>query len=211
MLNKFKTLQVVDLSYNTLTGMIPAQVSSLSGLTTLDLGNNKLMGTIPAQLSSLSALDVLVLGNNKLTGTIPAQLSSLSGLTALDLSYNSLLGPIPSSMSSLTALQVLLLNNNAIVGGTIPAGVPSVGFPQGGDCEMGGQCSACSYVACCSGRYEQYDPTCTPGYYGNGYKRLETPMCRACGFYETGTCSTSQSNTCANVTRAEGTCGASCS
>jgi hypothetical protein len=131
-------------------------------------------------------------------------------LTTLDLSYNALIGPIPSSLSSLAALQVLRLNNNAIVGGTIPAGVPSASFPQGGDCEMGGQCSsACSWEACCSGDVsnKQYDSTCTKEY---GNKRRGTPMCRACGFYETGACSR-HSNTCANASRAEGTCGASCS
>jgi hypothetical protein len=101
---------------------------------------------------------------------------------------------------------VLLLNDNAIIGGTIPAGVPSASFPQGGDCEMGGQCSACSYEACCSFGFEQSDPTCSARY----STRSDTPMCRACGFYETGTCS-SHNNTCANATRAEGTCGASCS
>jgi hypothetical protein len=190
-----------------LVGTIPSQLSSLSGLTTLDLSSNQLSSAIPSQLSSLSGLTTLDLSYNMMYSSIPSQLSSLSGLTTLDLSYNALQGPIPSSLASLTALQVLRLNNNTVVGGTIPAGVPSVGFPQDGDCEMGGQCSACSWEACCTGDpYDQEDdPTCT--YYGD--KRRDTPMCRACGFYDTGTCSR-HSSSCANAARSERMCGANC-
>jgi hypothetical protein len=254
-LSEFDTLEEVDLSNNMLVGSIPAQLSSLSGLTTFDVSYNTLngpipwalvswaiarrlqldvrgnkltlpnditeeggrtlvtsvdvsgwglTGTIPVQLSSLSALAVLNLGNNVLTGTIPAQLSSLSGLTVFDLSYNTLRGPIPSSLGSLTALQVLRLNNNCIVGGIIPAGVPSANFShRTGDCEMGGQCSACSDAACC---LDSANNNCRPSYDGT---RLDTPMCRACGYYSTGLCLVS--NNCSNSTRSKDWCGADCS
>jgi hypothetical protein len=206
-LSEFNTLEEVDLSYNKLVGSIPAQLSSLSALDVLNLGNNALTGTIPVQLSSLSALDVLDLSSNALTGTIPAQLSSLSGLTIFDLSYNTLRGPIPSSLGSLTALQVLRLNNNAIVGGTIPAGVPSANFNHRRaweNCEMQCQCSACSDKVCCSDGANDNDNRCAD----NGAKRLDTPMCRACGYYSTGLCLVS--NTCSNITRSKNWCDANC-
>jgi hypothetical protein len=185
---------------------LPEDITEEGGsvdVTAVNVSGWGLVGTIPSQLSSLSGLTTLDLSSNQLASTIPSQLSSLSGLTTLDLSCNVLQGPIPSSLASLTALQVLRLNNNTIVGGMIPAGVPSVGFPQNGDCEMGGQCSACSYEACCSSPYYQEDdPTCL-----YGYKR-DTPMCRVCGFYDTGTCR--HGSSCANATRSERMCGANC-
>jgi hypothetical protein len=194
-----------------LIGSIPVALGEFTSLQVVNISHNQLTSTIPSQLSSLSGLATLDLSSNQLTSTIPSQLSSLSGLTTLDLSHNALQGPIPSSLASLTALKVLRLNNNVIVGGTIPAGVPSVGFPQDGDCEMGGQCSACSYEACCDDafnyRYQQYDPTCTGRY--DGSKRRDTPMCRACGFYDTGTCSR-HSSSCADAARSERMCGANC-
>jgi hypothetical protein len=195
-----------------LSGTISAIIGEFESLEEVDLSNNKLSGGIPPQLSALSGLVSLNLGNNNLTSTIPAQLSSCLQLTTLDLSYNYLQGPIPSSLGFLTALKVLKLNNNTIVGSTIPVGVPSADFPQSGDCEMGGQCSACSYEACCinaapdgiAGPGKARDPTCS----GKRVKRRDTPMCRVCGFHGTGVCL--KYNSCANTTWAKGTCSADC-
>jgi hypothetical protein len=44
-----------DLSSNALTGRIPSQIGSLTGLTLLDLSNNRLNGTIPNQVAILCA------------------------------------------------------------------------------------------------------------------------------------------------------------
>jgi Leucine-rich repeat (LRR) protein len=215
LMSRLSTRRVqVDVIDNMLT--LPNDIKEEVGsadVTSVNVSGWGLVGTIPSQLSLLSGLTTLDLSYNQLTSTIPSQLSSLSGLTTLDLSYNALQGSIPPSLASLTALQVLRLNNNAIVGGTIPAGVPSVGFPQDGDCEMGGQCSACSWEACCyspGGQYDtqEYDPTCTDPYNDGDYRR-DTPMCRVCGFYDTGTCSR-HSSSCANATRSERVCGANC-
>jgi hypothetical protein len=220
-LSSLSALGVLNLGNNTLAGTIPVQLSSMSGLAILSLSSNTLTGPIPWALVSRAStrrlqLDVrgnrLTLPNNiteeggsfvvtsvnmsgwGLTGTIPAQLSSLSGLTTLDLSYNTLRGPIPSSLGSLSALQVLRLNNNLIVGGNIPADVPSVNFNyRSGDCKMGGQCSACSDEACFNYDWED---------------RRDTPMCRACGYFKTGTCLIS--NNCSNSTKSKDWCGADC-
>jgi hypothetical protein len=220
-LSSLSGLATLDLSYNTLTGPVPWVLVSWSsaGRLLVDVRGSSLVReveyrnllTLPdditEQVGSVDVTSVNVSGWG-LVGTIPSQLSSLSGLTTLDLSHNVLQGPIPFSLASLTALQVLRLNNNLIVGGTIPAGVPFVGFPQDGDCEMGGQCSACSYETCCFSPYgQEYDPTCTDS--NENDIRRDTPMCRVCGFYDTGTCSR-HSNSCANATRSERMCGANC-
>ena len=65
---------------NNLSGPLPAELGSLTSLTTLDLSDNQLSGTIP-DLSSLTQLQNLNLGDNQLSGTIPDWLSSLTQLT----------------------------------------------------------------------------------------------------------------------------------
>jgi hypothetical protein len=80
---------------------------------------------------------------------------------------------------------------------------------------MGGQCSACSYEACCINeacingyvtvkKARARDPTCSE----KNVKRRDTPMCRVCGFYGTWVCL--KYNICANTTWAKGTCSADC-
>jgi hypothetical protein len=197
----------------------------------------QLWGAIPTMLSEFkSTLQAVDLSHNKLSSTIPSSLSLLSRLTTLDLSHNILQGAIPSSLGFLTALKVLRLNDNILVEDTIPAGVPSAGFPQSGDCEMSGQCSACSFKECCgiqgqqydwTGQYGQYrtqdgmtgramanDPYCTEyrtqyGQYRLVGTRRDSPVCRICGFLATGQCN-KHANACADVPWAEKRCGANC-
>eukprot|EP00250_Pteridium_aquilinum_P029794 c40139_g1_i1 orf=251-2314(-) len=77
-------LDVIDLSFNKLTGEIPSSISTLS-LKTLLLQNNSLSGTIPQDLGNLVQLN---LANNSLSGSIPPGLrnmpsSSFSGNVGL--------------------------------------------------------------------------------------------------------------------------------
>ena len=67
-------------------------------VTELDLGNRGLTGTIPAELGSLTGLRVLSLMDNKLTGAIPVELGNLTNLTELHLGGNLLTGCIPGSL-----------------------------------------------------------------------------------------------------------------
>ena len=60
---------------NNLSGPLPAELGSLTSLTTLDLSDNQLSGTIP-DLSSLTSLTTLNFGDNQLSGTIPDWLSA---------------------------------------------------------------------------------------------------------------------------------------
>ena len=89
----------MDLSFNDLSGEIPAELGSLSNLTQLALDFNELSGEIPAELGSLSNLTQLALDFNDLSGEIPPELGSLSNLTHLDLYDNDdLSGCVPSSL-----------------------------------------------------------------------------------------------------------------
>ena len=68
-------------------------------VTDLSLSFNQLTGEIPAELGNLTNLTHLSLYDNQLTGEIPAELGSLTNLTnlkGLQLAYNQLTGEIPA-------------------------------------------------------------------------------------------------------------------
>ncbi|KAI9116351.1 hypothetical protein K1719_012518 [Acacia pycnantha] len=85
----------MDLSENQLTGEIPLQIGSLSGIHALNLSNNHLKGPIPETLSNLRQLESLDLSHNKLTGHIPAQLTQLYFLSVFSVAHNNLSGMTP--------------------------------------------------------------------------------------------------------------------
>jgi hypothetical protein len=87
---------LMDLSYNSLTGHIPVDLSLLKGLQTLSLSSNQLDGAILDNIGTLRKLESLDLSYNYLTGEIPSSLSDLTFLSWLNLSYNDLSGRIPS-------------------------------------------------------------------------------------------------------------------
>jgi hypothetical protein len=64
----------IDLSYNNLTGTIPAAVSTLPWIKTLRLNSNFLTGTIPPELADMDRLTLLHLQGNKFTRDSPKPL-----------------------------------------------------------------------------------------------------------------------------------------
>ena len=113
-------LEVLALFDNRLTGSIPAELGSLTNLTHLYLYRNRLSGEIPAELGDLTNLEVLWLHRNQLTGEIPAELGGLTNLEGLALFDNRLTGSIPAELGSLTNLTHLYLYSNQLTG-SIPA------------------------------------------------------------------------------------------
>ena len=89
-------LQYLNLKGNQLSGMIPIELGKIPNLRSLDLSDNQLSGEIPAELANLSNLVDLYLGDNQLSGEIPAELANLSNLEDLDLGDNQLSGEIPA-------------------------------------------------------------------------------------------------------------------
>ncbi|XVF18634.1 hypothetical protein REPUB_Repub11eG0039500 [Reevesia pubescens] len=65
------SLQVLNLSHNSLTGPIPPSFGNLVALESLDLSSNKLGGRIPSQLTNLTFLEVLNRSQNNLVGPSP--------------------------------------------------------------------------------------------------------------------------------------------
>ncbi|KAM5552443.1 hypothetical protein ABKV19_027004 [Rosa sericea] len=90
-LGMLRSLQHLDLSFNSFWGSVPEFIISnlSSSLKTLDLRNNIFNGFIPQSLGKLSQLVSLDLSYNIFNGSIPQSLGKLSQLVSLDLSYNS--------------------------------------------------------------------------------------------------------------------------
>lgn len=76
----------LDLSYNQLTGSLPAEIRHLSKLQTLNLSHNQFTG-VPAEIGQLTELRTLNLSHNQITG-LPHELGNLSKLQTLDLRGN---------------------------------------------------------------------------------------------------------------------------
>ncbi|XP_038875783.1 phytosulfokine receptor 1-like [Benincasa hispida] len=121
-------LQIVDLSWNSLSGEIPSSIADLRYLFYLDLSNNSLSGSIPSSFTQFLSLLNL---NNSLKGeifegfsffsrksqTAGRQYKQLLGFPPLvDLSYNELSGTIWPEFGNLKDLHVLDLSNNKLTG-----------------------------------------------------------------------------------------------
>ncbi|KAG8661485.1 hypothetical protein MANES_01G007700v8 [Manihot esculenta] len=144
-----KSLSVLDLSYNLLSGEIPpsffadslslkildlshnnfsSSFSSLdfghcSNLSFISLSQNRLSGSaFPTSLSNCDVLETLDLSHNELKLKIPgAMLGRLKNLKQLSLAENQLFGDIPSELGQACGtLQELNLSANKLTGGLPP-------------------------------------------------------------------------------------------
>ncbi|ONK70954.1 uncharacterized protein A4U43_C04F3220 [Asparagus officinalis] len=110
-------LQILDASLNQFTGPIPESFGRLVSMNKLVLGGNSFTGSIPKSLGECSSLQLLDLSNNQLSGTIPDELCRIEGLDiALNLSRNELTGEIPDKISALNKLSILDLSYNKLEG-----------------------------------------------------------------------------------------------
>ncbi|KAH1084533.1 hypothetical protein J1N35_024294 [Gossypium stocksii] len=101
-LTKCRKLQILDLSYDQLGGVIPDSIGYLSTQPVqLRLGGNLLWGSIPTGINNLVNLTDLRMQKNNMTGNIPAVIGNLKMLRLLDLSENQFSGSV-SSIANLT-------------------------------------------------------------------------------------------------------------
>eukprot|EP00253_Pinus_taeda_P024964 PITA_24964 len=106
----------INVSHNALTGRVPAELGGMHMVQAIDLSANNFSGSIPGQLVNCAELDYLNLSHNSLEGTIPTSIDQVAGLQDLDLSFNKLSGPLPSSIEKLQKLTHLNLSYNNFTG-----------------------------------------------------------------------------------------------
>ncbi|GMH28654.1 hypothetical protein Nepgr_030497 [Nepenthes gracilis] len=111
------SLQIFDLSYNSLSGEILRCFKNWSDwLFVLDLKSNELHGTLPSSFGKCSSLRTLVLNGDQLGGQLSPSLLSYQGLEVLDVGNNNFNGTFPYWLGSLLELQVLILHSNSFHG-----------------------------------------------------------------------------------------------
>ncbi|KAF7805750.1 receptor-like kinase TMK3 [Senna tora] len=137
-----ESVQLTNLSLQScnLVGSVPDFLGRLPSLTNLRLSYNRLSGTIPASfgqssiqalwlnnqvgggmtgpidvIASMTSLTQLWLHGNQFTGTIPQNIGDLTSLVDLNLNGNELVGFIPESLANME-LKKLDLNNNQLMG-----------------------------------------------------------------------------------------------
>ncbi|CAB9526591.1 LRR receptor-like serine threonine-protein kinase [Seminavis robusta] len=110
------SLEILTLSDNPFTGIIPTEVGLLTQLWAFWLGVNALSGTIPSEFGMFKQAGVLTLESCVLTGTIPAELGLLTSLMQLWLFNNDLTGIVPLELGNVPFPapygQIILLGND---------------------------------------------------------------------------------------------------
>jgi len=121
-LELFPSLEVLDVTHNSLTGRIPGVLGGLSRLETLYLSDNEFFGAIPTTIGSLKNLTTIVASNNALNRQFPwGSFDASNTLTELIFSGNSLTGSLPKEMGTFTSLEVLDFGHNLLSGRIDPS------------------------------------------------------------------------------------------
>ncbi|XP_070669150.1 receptor-like protein EIX1 [Malus domestica] len=110
----WQNLTSLNLEDNNLTGKIPSSIGDLLSLRSLHLRNNNLSGELPVSLQNCEQLLLLDLGGNKFVGSIPIWFGQ--SLVVLSLRSNKFHGAIPDELCSLMNLQILDLGYNNLSG-----------------------------------------------------------------------------------------------
>lgn len=83
-----QSLEILDLSYNRLTGPLPEAFAAMGSLRELLIDVNQLSGSLPEVWASLPNLQKIFLSENQLTGSLPESWGDIQGLTDLWVEYN---------------------------------------------------------------------------------------------------------------------------
>ncbi|CAB4313651.1 unnamed protein product [Prunus armeniaca] len=106
-------LEVLDLSNNSLSGMIPWCLTAMSDtLGVLNLQRNKFSGVIPDKFPVNCSLKTLELNENQIEGQLPKSLANCAILEVLNLGYNKITDTYPCMLKSISTLRVLVLRWN---------------------------------------------------------------------------------------------------
>jgi Leucine-rich repeat (LRR) protein len=110
-------LATFDLSFNAMTGSLPATMCALKSTTKVQLQNNAFSGMLPPGIfNGMSSLELLNLSTNQLSGELPADLSVLTALNVLDISSNQFIGDLAKVLVPPFAPALLRLAGNLFSG-----------------------------------------------------------------------------------------------
>ncbi|KAK6119098.1 hypothetical protein DH2020_047141 [Rehmannia glutinosa] len=186
--NSNLTLIHLLLENNQLTGSIPSTVGLVRTLEVVRLDRNSLSGSVPQSLNNLTTVQELFLANNKLTGPLP-NLTGMNLLNYVDMSNNSFdATDIPPWFSSLQSLTSLIMENTQIQG-QLPVSLFSlfqlqtvlVGNPI---CNEGGNQNYCSIPQQSNSSYSTPAENCSP--VSCTSDKISSPSCK-CAYPYTGT------------------------
>lgn len=127
-----KVLRHLDLSSNDIHGHIPDWVGEIGGnkLLLLDLSNNSITGIIPNVYEGWSELEGFVLNGNQLEGNVPTSLHKCQNLRIMDLGNNNLNDTFPDWLGDLHKLQALVLRSNYFHGRIVTSSTAKFPFPS---------------------------------------------------------------------------------
>ncbi|MCD7447209.1 Leucine-rich repeat serine/threonine-protein kinase 2 [Datura stramonium] len=115
-------LQVLDLSNNSLSGIIRRNLGNCKSLIYLNLGKTNLTGSVPKELERITSLRYLDLNGNQFEGSFPRVIKNFQDLEILNLAGNRFEGQIPNFISELYRLRILVLSSNTF-NESIPEGL----------------------------------------------------------------------------------------
>jgi len=118
----FPFLKIINLSYNVITGTLPASFADFPDLINLELQGNSLSGEIPSTLfDKFTSLQLLNLGENRLSGSLDTKIGQLTKLRGLHLNQNYFQGPFPSEIGKLSSF----LTHSRIYGNSFSGPLPT--------------------------------------------------------------------------------------
>ncbi|CAN1223925.1 Probable LRR receptor-like serine/threonine-protein kinase At2g24230 [Linum grandiflorum] len=126
-IGKLSKLQTLDLSNNEITAL-PTDMWSLSSLISLNLSSNTISGILHNDVSNFHVLEKLDLSGNSFSGEIPPAIGSLLSLNVLKLDGNDFEGRIPVEIVKCMSLVVVDLSLNKL-NGSLPDGFAAA-FPK---------------------------------------------------------------------------------
>eukprot|EP01018_Ginkgo_biloba_P016974 Gb_10274 [translate_table: standard] len=109
-------LSILYLDHNEIAGKLCEHIGNLTSLTFLALDGNLFNGSIPSAFRRLQKLERLYMGGSNLEGSIPTEIGEMQSLGLLSLQQTMLSGQIPASLGRLPQLRRLYLNQNQLSG-----------------------------------------------------------------------------------------------
>ncbi|KAG6428305.1 hypothetical protein SASPL_112556 [Salvia splendens] len=130
-LSGLKSLRIISLFGNKLTGNIPVEYGDIGSLRKINLSSNALSGSIPEFLGDLPNIRFLDLSRNEYNGEIPSALFNNCYKTRfVSLAHNNLSGPIPVSVKNCFNLEGIDLSFNGLSGRLPPelCEIPAISY-----------------------------------------------------------------------------------